>query len=83
MLLWSFNFVNSNHGMDVINRAMIQVNSHMMEKGMPELKKSHDINTYLYYMGRFNRLSVSAIGQFRNNHHPVTDDYTWMRQTGK
>ena len=63
MLLWSFNFVNSNHGMDVINRAMIQVNSHMMEKGMPELKKSHDINTYLYYMGRFNRLSVSAIGQ--------------------
>ena len=24
--------------------------------GMPELKKSHDINTYLYYMGRFNRL---------------------------
>lgn len=75
MLLWSFNFVNSNHGMDVINRAMIQVNSHMMEKGMPELKKSHDINTYLYYMGRFNRLSVSAIGQFRYNHHPVTDDY--------
>ena len=75
MLLWSFNFVNSNHGMDVINRAMIQVNSHMMEKGMPELKKSHDINTYLYYMGRFNRLSVSAIGQFRYNHHLVTDDY--------
>lgn len=76
MLLWSFNFVNSNHGMDVINRAMIQVNSHMMEKGMPELKKSHDINTYLlYYMGHFNRLSVSAIGQFRYNHHPVTDDY--------
>lgn len=75
MLLWSFNFMNSNHGMDVINRAMIQVNSHMMEKGMPELKKSHDINTYLYYMGRFNRLSVSAIGQFRYNHHPVTDDY--------
>lgn len=75
MLLWSFNFVNSNHGMDVINRAMIQVNSHMMEKGMPELKKSHDINTYLYYMGRFNRLSISAIGQFRYNHHPVTDDY--------
>lgn len=75
MLLWSFNFMNSNHGMDVINRAMIQVNSHMMEKGMPELKKSHDINTYLYYMGRFNKLSVSAIGQFRYNHHPVTDDY--------
>lgn len=75
MLLWSFNFVNSNHGMDVINRAVIQVNSHMMEKGMPELKKSHDINTYLYYMGCFNRLSVSAIGQFRYNHHHVTDDY--------
>lgn len=75
MLLWSFNFMNSNHGMDVINRAMIQVNSHMIEKGMPELKKSHDINTYLYYMGNFNRLSISAIGQFRYNHHPVTDDY--------
>ena len=56
MLLWSFNFVNSNHGMDVINRAMIQVNSHMMEKGMPELKKSHDINTYLYYMGAFQQV---------------------------
>lgn len=83
MLLWSFNFVNSNHGMDVINRAMIQVNSHMMEKGMPELKKSHDINTYLYYMGRFNRLSVSAIGQFRNNHHPVTDDYYLDEANGK
>ena len=83
MLLWSFNFVNSNHGMDVINRAMIQVNSHMMEKGMPELKKSHDINTYLYYMGRFNRLSVSAIGQFRYNHHPVTDDYYLDEANGK
>ena len=23
MLLWSFNFVNSNHGMDVINRATV------------------------------------------------------------
>ena len=83
MLLWSFNFMNSNHGMDVINRAMIQVNSHMMEKGMPELKKSHDINTYLYYMGRFNRLSVSAIGQFRYNHHPVTDDYYLDEANGK
>jgi len=83
MLLWSFNFVNSNHGMDVINRAMIQVNSHMMEKGMPELKKSHDINTYLYYMGRFNRLSISAIGQFRYNHHPVTDDYYLDEANGK
>lgn len=83
MLLWSFNFVNSNHGMDVINRAMIQVNSHMMEKGMPELKKSHDINTYLYYMGCFNRLSVSAIGQFRYNHHPVTDDYYQDEAKGK
>lgn len=51
MLLWSFNFVNSNHGMDVINRAMIQVNSHMMEKGMPELKKSYDINTYCIIWG--------------------------------
>ena len=75
MLLWSFNFMNSNHGMDIINRAMIQVNSHMVEKGTPNLKKSHDINTYLYYMGRFNRLSISAIGQLRYNHHPVTDDY--------
>ena len=83
MLLWSFNFVNSNHGMDVINRAMIQVNSHMMEKGMPELKKSHDINTYLYYMGRFNRLSVSAIGQFRYNHHPVTDNYYFDKTNEK
>lgn len=83
MLLWSFNFMNSNHGMDVINRAMIQVNSHMMEKGMPELKKSHDINTYLYYMGRFNRLSVSAIGQFRYNHHPVTDNYYFDKTNEK
>ena len=83
MLLWSLNFVNSNHGMDVINRAMIQVNSHMMEKGMPELKKSHDINTYLYFMGRFNRLSVSAIGQFRYNHHPVTDNYYFDKANEK
>lgn len=56
MLLWSFNFVNSNHGMDVINRAMIQVNSHMMEKGMPELKKSHDINTYFILYGAFQQV---------------------------
>lgn len=26
-------------------------------------------------MGRFDRLNVSAIGQFRYNHHPVIDDY--------
>ena len=83
MFLWSFNFMNSNHGMDVINRAMIQVNSHMMEKGMPELKKSHDINTYLYYMGHFHRLRVSALGQFRYNHHPVTDDYYLDEANGK
>ncbi len=33
--------------------------------------------------GRFNRLSVSAIGQFRYNHHPVTDDYYLDEANGK
>lgn len=75
MLMWSLNLANSNHGMDVINRAMININSHMAQLGSSDLKKSHDLNTYLYYIGRFGKLNVSAIGQFRYNFHPVTDSY--------
>ncbi len=76
MLLWSFNYVNSYHGMDIINNAAIEVNPYMVERGNPDLKKSHDISTYLYYSLQHNKLGITAICRYNTFHNPVMDDYS-------
>jgi hypothetical protein len=75
MLLWSFNFVNSNYGMDVINNAIIDINPYMIKMGNPELKKSYDLNTYLYYSSQLNKVGLTAICQYQLYHNPVMDNY--------
>lgn len=49
MLLWSFMLANSNYNMDVINNATVQINPYLLRRGNPNLHKSYDIDTYLYY----------------------------------
>lgn len=74
-LLGSFNYVNSSYDMNVINRATININPYMMEKGNPELKKSHDINSYIYYSAQLRKLNLTGISQYKFNHNPVMQDY--------
>ena len=75
VLLWSFNYVNANHGMDVINNAMIDVNPYMLETGNPYLEKSHDINTYMYYSTKIKKVGITAMCQYKLEHNPVMHDY--------
>lgn len=75
MLLYSFNYVNSNHGMNVINSASIDINPYMKETGNPFLKKSHDINSYIYYSSKFKKIGFSVMGQYKFNHNPVLNDF--------
>lgn len=75
MLLYSFNYMNSNHGMEVVNDAEVSVNSYMTAKGNPCLKKSHDINTYIYYSENLKKVRLTFMGQYRMNHNPVMNDY--------
>lgn len=75
MILGSFNYVNSYHGMDIINNATIDVNPYMIEKGNPDLKKSHDINAYIYYSTKIKKTSITAMCQYKSEHNPVMHDY--------
>lgn len=75
MLMWSFMLANSNYGSDVINTASIQINPYLVRVGNPSLKRTHDINTYLYYSGQFNKLKITAIGQYLYTYHPVSSSY--------
>lgn len=75
MLMWSFMLANSNYGSDVINTASIQINPYLVRIGNPCLERTHDINTYMYYSGQFNKLKVTAIGQYLYTYHPVSMSY--------
>ena len=75
-LLYSFNYVNPNYGMDVINRARVDEDNYISLEGNPDLKKGSDIITYLYYSQQFSKFSVSAFSEYDFSHHYVTDNYT-------
>lgn len=75
MLLWSFSYVNSNHGMDVINNARVDINSYMTETGNPNLRKSHELNSYLYYSTKLKKVGLTAMCQYKLEHNPVIHDY--------
>lgn len=75
MFLWTFNYVNSYHGINIINNAVLDLNQYMYESGNPDLKKSHDINTYVYYTSRFKNVGVTAMCQYHLEHNPVMVDY--------
>lgn len=75
MFLWSFNYVNSYHGINIINNAVLDLNQYMYESGNPDLKKSNDINTYVYYTSRFKNVGLTAMCQYHLEHNPVMVDY--------
>lgn len=75
MLLWSFNYMNSYYGMNTINDAAVTINPYLIEKGNPNMNKSHDINSYVYYSGKFKKFALTAMGQYRFSHNPVINDY--------
>lgn len=76
-LLYSVNYVNSTYGMEVVNNANIAVDQYISIKGNPNLKKSHDINSYVYYTQQFGKkLSLSAVLQYNYAHNFMTVDYS-------
>lgn len=75
MILGSFNYANSYHGMDIINNAAISVNPYMIETGKPDLEKSHDINAYIYYSSKIKKTNITAMCQYKSEHNPVMHNY--------
>ena len=76
-LLYSLNYVNSNYGTDIINDAEVAIDRYLSVKGNPDLHKSYDFVTYLYYMQQFSKKwTLSAISQYNFSHNYVTTDYT-------
>lgn len=75
MILGSFNYINSYHGMDIVNNAAIDINPYMVETGNPNLEKSHDINTYIYYSTKIRKANITAMCQYKLEHNPVMHDY--------
>ena len=75
-ILFSGNYVNSNYGTDIINNAEIEIDRFMAVKGNPQLNKSYDIVSYIYYMQQFNKKwNISAVSQYNFSHNYVTTDY--------
>ena len=75
-LLYSINYVNSNYGTEVFNDAEIAIDRYMSIRGNPNLNKSNDFMTYLYYMQQFKkRWTLSAVSQYSFSHNYVTSDY--------
>ena len=80
-IILSGNYVNSNYGTDIINNAEVEVDRYLSIKGNPNLKKSFDLVTYLYYMQQFNdKFTLSAISQYNLSHNYVTADYTFNQE---
>ncbi|MDO4189804.1 MAG: hypothetical protein Q4D29_12545 [Lachnospiraceae bacterium] len=75
MLLWSFMLANSNYNMDVINNATMQINPYLQRRGNPDLHKSYDIDTYLYYSLPIRKVNVTAMMQYQFTKNPVMYDY--------
>ena len=76
-LLYAMNYVNSNYGTDIINDAEVAIDRYLSVTGNPDLHKSYDFVTYLYYMQQFKqKWTLSAISQYNFSHNYVTTDYT-------
>lgn len=75
-LMYSFGYVNSNYGMDLVNNASIDQDRYIQVKGNPDLRKSHDINTYIYYAQQFGKWMLSAVGQYNYGHNYVFSTYS-------
>lgn len=75
MILWSFMLANSNYDTNIINNAVIQINPFLVRKGNPNIKKSHDIDTYVYYSLPIKRFNLTAMLQYQFTKNPVTYSY--------
>lgn len=75
MLAWSFMLANSNNDANVINNAEIQINPFLIRKGNPNLKKSYDIDTYLYYSLPVCKFNFTAMLRYQFSKNPVTSVY--------
>ena len=59
------------------NDAEVAIDRYLSVKGNPDLHKSYDFVTYLYYMQQFSKKwTLSAISQYNFSHNYVTTDYT-------
>ena len=75
-LLYSVNYVNSTYGMDVVNNAIVSVDRYISVKGNPNLNKSHDIISYVFFTRQLGKkLSFSAVSQYNYCHNFLTVDY--------
>lgn len=75
MLSWSFMLANSNTDIDVINNAEIQINPFLIRKGNPNLRKSYDIDTYLYYSLPVRKVNITATVRYQFTKNPLTYSY--------
>ncbi len=76
MLSGYFMLANSNYGSNIINNSLVEINPYMIMAGNPNLKKSYDTNTYIYYQGQFGKFNVSGITQYAYNYNPVITNYS-------
>lgn len=79
MLLWSFMLANSNTDANTINNAEIQINPFLIRKGNPNLKKSYDIDTYVYYSLPVSKFNFTAMLRYQFSKNPLT----YVYQQGK
>lgn len=79
MLAWSFMLANSNYDTNVLNNAEIQINPFLIRKGNPNLKKSYDIDTYLYYSLPVRKFNITAMLRYEFTKNPVT--YSFERES--
>lgn len=75
MLSWSFMLANSNTDINVINNAKIQINPFLIRQGNPDLKKSYDIDTYLYYSLPISKFNITAMLRYQFTKNPLTYTY--------
>lgn len=75
MLLWSFMLANSNTDANTINNAEIQINPFLIRKGNPDLKKSYDIDTYVYYSLPVRKFNFTAMLRYQYSKNPLTYVY--------
>lgn len=74
-LQWSFMYVNSNYEMGTVNDAPISVNKFLIKQGNPNINKSYDIESSVYYSGRYKILNMSAFIRYSYSHNPVSYNY--------
>jgi hypothetical protein len=75
-LMFSANYMNSNQGVDVLNNAEVAIDKYLTTKGNPDLKKSHDFSTNLYYTQEFGNLMVTSFSEYNFCHNNVMNDFS-------